>query len=87
MHVFQAFEALVNDVLLVNVLQDDGPNDRMKVCVHKVENQVNISVVFSSNDILKSDDVFMPIQLLQKHHFSESPLRISSILEGIKVLL
>ena len=54
---------------------------------HEVKHEVNISVIFGSNHILKSDYIFMSIQLLEKHNFSEGPLRVCRVLKGIKVLL
>ena len=36
----------------------------MKICVHKIKNQIYVSIVFGPNYILKSNNVFMTIQLL-----------------------
>lgn len=86
MHVLQAFQHLVNDVLLVNVLEDIGPNNSMQISVHEVKDEVNISVVLSSDYVLQSDNVFMSRQLLQEDDLSESPLCISCVLERVEVL-
>lgn len=59
----------------------------MKICIHKVKNQVDVSVVLCSDDILKSNDVFVTCQLLQENDLSECPLGICSILECIEILL
>lgn len=87
MHVLEAFEHLVNDVLLVDVLQDVGSDHSMQVCIHEIKHKVNISVVFCSNYILQPDDVFVAGQLLEENDLSESPLRIGSILKGVEVFL
>jgi isopenicillin N synthase-like dioxygenase len=51
-HVFKAFEALIDNVLFVNILKDICPNNCMQISVHKVENEVNVSVVLCPDDIL-----------------------------------
>lgn len=85
-HVLQTLEALVDNVLLVDVLQDVGPDNCVQVRVHEIENQVDITVVFGSDDVLESNDVFVPIKLLQEYDLSESTLGICCILEGVEVL-
>lgn len=52
MHVLEALETLVNDILLVDVLEDVGPDDCVEVGVHKIEYKVNVSIVFCSDHIL-----------------------------------
>lgn len=86
-HVLQTLETLVYDVLLVYVLKDVCSNDRMEIRVHEVENEVDVPIVLGSDCVLKANDVLMAIQLLQKDDLAEGPLRISRVLEGIKVLL
>jgi hypothetical protein len=51
-HVLEALEDLVHDVLLVNVFEDIGSNDGVQVGVHEVKYQVNIAVVFGTDHIL-----------------------------------
>ena len=86
MHILQALKALVNNVLLVDVLENIGPNDSLLVRVHEVKIEINIPVILSLNHILKPNDILVPIQLLQEHHLSESPLSVSRILESVKIL-
>ena len=51
-HVFETFQALVNDILLMNVLQNIRSNNRMQICIHEIEYEVDIPVVFCSYHIL-----------------------------------
>ena len=87
MHELQALQVLVDDVLLVDVLEDVSSDDGMQVSIHEVKDQVNITIVFGSNHILKSDYVLVACQFLQEDNLAKSSLRISSILESVKVLL
>ena len=52
MHVFETLEALVNDILLVDVLEDVSPDNCVQIGIHEVENEVNISIIFCPDDIL-----------------------------------
>lgn len=51
-HVLEALEALINDILLVYVLEDVGSDDCVQVRVHEVEHEVNVPIVFCPNYIL-----------------------------------
>jgi len=64
MHVFQALKHLIDDVLLMNVFQDIRSNDSVQISVHKIEYQIDISVVFCSDHILKSNNVLVAGELL-----------------------
>ena len=64
MHVLQALENLVDDILLMDVFEDVSSNDGVKIGVHKVEDEVNVAIVFSSDNILKSDNVLVTGQFL-----------------------
>ena len=59
MHKLQTFQCLVDNVLFMNVFQNISPNDSMEIGVHEVKNEVNVSVIFGANDILKADNVLM----------------------------
>lgn len=59
MHILEALEHLVADVLLVDVLKDVSSNNSVEVCVHKIEDKIYVAIVFSANYILQSNDVFM----------------------------
>ena len=47
----------------------------------------SVSVVTGASIIAQTDDILVACQLLQEDNLSERPLRISRILECIKVLL
>ena len=87
MHVLQALKHLINDVLLVDVLEDIGADNCVKIRVHKVEDQIDVPIVLGTNDILQADYILMPRQLLQEDNLSKSTLGISCVLEGIEVFL
>ena len=64
MHEFQTLQALVDNVLLVDVFENVGPDDRMQICVHKIEDKIDVAVILGPNHILKSDYVLVSSQLL-----------------------
>lgn len=86
-HVLQALQHLVDDILLVDVFENVGSDDGVQIGIHEVEHQVNVSVIFRPNDILQTDDVLVTRQLLEENDLSESSLCIGGILKGVKVLL
>ena len=71
----------------MNILKNVSSNNSMEVSVHEIKHQINVSIVFSPYNVLKSNDVFMPIQFLKENDLSESSLSISGILKGVKVFL
>ena len=86
MHKLHAFENLVDNILLVDVLKDVGSNDCVQIRVHEVEHEINVSVIFSTNHVLQSNDVLVTSQLLQKDNLTECSLGICGVLKGVKVL-
>ena len=64
MHVLQTLQTLVDNVLLVDVLQDVSSDDCVQVSVHEIENQVNITVILCTNDVLEADNILVSSQLL-----------------------
>jgi len=86
-HVLEALEALVDDVLLVDIFQNVGSDDGVQVGVHEVEHEVDISIVLSSDYVLQPYNVFVTIKFLQENNLSEGTLGISRVLEGVEVLL
>ena len=86
-HILQALQYLVNDILFMDVFKDVCADYCMKISIHEVEYQIDISIVFSPNNVLQPYDVFMASQLLQENNLTEGTLCICCILEGIKVLL
>lgn len=59
----------------------------MKICIHEIEYQIDITIIFCSYNILKSDNVFVARKLLQENDLSKSALGIRCILKSIKILL
>ena len=86
-HVLQAFQVLVDDVLLVDVFEDVGSDNSMQVSIHEIEDEVDIAIVLRANHILKPNNVLVTRQLLQKDDFTERALRICCILESVEILL
>jgi hypothetical protein len=86
-HIFQTFEALINDVLLVDILENICSDNGVQICIHEIKNKVNISIILRPDYVLKSNDVFMTVQLLQEDDFSKCPLSIGCVLKGIEVFL
>ena len=87
MHVLQALQDLVDDVLLVDIFEDVGTDDSVKISVHEVEDEVDISVVFCADYVLQANNVLVASQLLQEDDLAERALRVSSVLESVEVLL
>ena len=87
MEELEAFEALIDDVLFVDVFQYICPDDRVQVGVHEVENKVDVAIVLSPNHILEPDNVLVASKFLEEDNLTESPLSICGVLEGVKVLL
>lgn len=85
--VFKSFQHLINDVLLVYFFQDVCADDCVQVGLHLVEHAVDVLVIFSTDHIQETDDILVPVELLQEHDFSVGPLCVCSILEGIKYFL
>jgi len=85
-HVLQTFQDLVDDVLLVDIFEDVGTDDSVKISVHEVEDEVNVTIVFSADYVLKANNVLVTSQLLQEDDLAERALRVSGVLESVEVL-
>lgn len=57
---------LVEDILLVDVFHDVGPDDCMEVGLHEVEDQVDVLVVLGLEDVQQGHDVAVAVELLQE---------------------
>ena len=57
--IFETLQDLVNDVLLVDLLEDVGPDDGVEVDLHRIKYQIYVSVILGPNHVQKSDYVFM----------------------------
>ena len=87
MHVLQALKHLIDDILLVDVFEDIGTDDGVEIGIHKVEDEVDVTIVFSSDHVLKADDVLVTGQLLEEDDLTEGALGVGGVLEGVEVLL
>lgn len=57
----------------------------MKVCLHELEDQVEILIIFSADDLVQLDDVGV-VELLEERDLSEGALCVGGVLEGIEDL-
>ena len=60
----EAFEALIDDVLFMDVFENICSYDCMKICVHKVKYEVDVAIVFCPDYVLEADNVLMPSKFL-----------------------
>lgn len=93
-HVLEALEdsrlepmLLVEHVFFMNVLEDLGSDDGMKIGLHEIEDQVEVFVVLGADQVLQRNDVGVPAELPEKNDLAEGALGIGGILECIKDLL
>ena len=87
MHKLKALQHLIDDILFVNVFKDTCTDYSMKISIHEVKHQIDITIVLCTDNILKADDVLMPGELLQEYDLSECALGISCILKSVKIFL
>ena len=85
-HVLDAFQDLVDDVLFVYFLQDACPDDGMQIRLHVLEYQIYVPIILRSMNIRQLDYILV-VQLVQEHDLAERSLCIGGVLEGIKYLL
>ena len=85
MQVVNGFPCLVDDVSLVLVSQHVLPDESVEVDIHELEQQIDVSLVLRPDHFFQLDYVRV-FELSQKHYLSVGPLRISRVLEGIKIL-
>lgn len=62
---------LVDDVLLVDILQQVGSYDRMEISFHEVEYQIEVLIVFGSDNGEKGDNIGMACEFLQEHNLNQ----------------
>jgi len=56
----------------------------MKIGFHEVKYEVEILVVVGSDDVSKTDDILVAIEVLKEHDFSVGSLGVGDIVESIK---
>ena len=58
----------------------------MQICLHVVEDQVDVAIVLRPEDLLERNDVLVPLQKLQKDNLPIGALRVGGVLKGVKDL-
>jgi len=76
---------LVDDVAFVLVSQHIFAYESVQIDVHKLEQDVNISLVCRTDNFLQLDDVGV-FEFSKKHNLPVSSLSVRGILESIKIL-
>lgn len=59
----ERLEALIHDVLLVDLLKYVCPDDCMEVCLHVLKNKIDITVVIGTQNVVQLHYVLMLIHL------------------------
>ena len=86
-HILEAFYELVYDVLFVDWLQNICANNSVQISLHEIKDKVNVSIIFSLENIAKSHNIGVTGELLQVLNFTVGSLGICSITKGIKTFL
>ena len=60
----------------MNIFHDVGPNDCMKVRLHKIKYEIDVFIILGFENILKRNYIGMSIQLLKENDLSNG--RITS---------
>ena len=63
------------------------PDDVVQVCVHELEDEVEVPVVLRAVHVEQLDDVGVVGELLQEDDFAEGPLRVRLVAERVEDLL
>ena len=71
----------------MDIFEDVGADDGVKISVHEVEDEVDIPIVFCADYVLQANNVLVASQLLQEDDLAERALRVSRVLESVEVLL
>jgi hypothetical protein len=61
------------------------PDGVVEIGLHKLEDQIEVLVIFCADHIVQFDDVRV-VEFMQEHNFAIGPLRIGGVLEGIEYL-
>lgn len=84
--VVDRFGHLVKDELAMLLGQDVFADERVEVDVHMLKDQVNVPVILSLDNLLKTDYVRVR-ELHQKHNFSIRSLSVSRIIKSVEIFL
>ena len=85
MKVFHAFDDLIENVSIVNVLQYFLSNRIVEIRFDKFENQIQIFVILSLEYVMELDDIIV-FELRKEHDFAVGTLSVSGVLESIENL-
>ncbi len=83
MQILNSFYQLINNITIVKIFEYFLTDGIVKICLHELENKVQIFVVLWSNDSVEFDDVLV-IYLMEEDNFTVSTLGISRMLKGVK---
>lgn len=84
--VLEGLGHLVDDEPDVDVLQDPLSDDVVQVCLHVLEQQIDVLIIIGPDGVVQLDDVWV-VQLPQDLDLSVGALRIGGVLEGVEDLL
>ena len=84
--VFKGFEHLIKNINLVHLFQNIWPHNRMQICLHKLEHQVQVLLILGLDYSVKLDNIIM-IELLKYRNFTVGPLGVNRITKCIEHLL
>ena len=58
--------------------------DNMEISLHKIKDEIQILIVLGFDNVEKSYDIIMAIELLKEHDLAECSLCISCIMKGVE---
>lgn len=70
----------------MDFFKDASPDHGVEVGLHKLENEVDITIVFGAMDVVEFDDVRV-IEFIEEHDLAEGALRVGGVLKGVENLL
>ena len=73
----------MHNVTIVKIFENFLANSIVEICLHELENEVQIFVVLRSNDSVEFDDVLV-IDLVEEDDFAVGALGVSGVLKGIE---
>ncbi len=84
--VLEGFGELVDDEADVHVFEYAFGDDVVQVCLHELEEQVDVFVVVGADCLVQLYDVWV-VELLQDLNFAVGALSVGGVLEGVEDLL
>lgn len=83
MQILNSFDQLVKNVTIVKIFEDFLSDSIVEICLHELKNQVQIFIVFRSNDSVEFDNVLV-IDLVEEDDFAVGALGVGGMLKGVK---